>query len=75
MSELAWGRHYLMVAPEHFRVAYAINPFMDPRDQPDPAATRDQWHTLAGAIATAGGVVEVIEQRADAPDMVNVRNL
>ena len=75
MSELAWGRHYLMVAPEHFRVAYAINPFMDPRDQPDPAATRDQWHTLAGAIATAGGVVEVIEQRADAPDMVYAMNL
>jgi hypothetical protein len=33
-GELAWGREYLMVEPEHFRVDYAINPYMDPRDQP-----------------------------------------
>ena len=34
---LSWGRHYVMVEPEHFRVDYAINPFMDLADQPDPA--------------------------------------
>jgi len=75
VRELAWGRHYLMVAPEHFRVAYAINPYMDPRDQPDPAATRDQWHAIADAIAVAGGLVDVLEQRPDAPDMVYAMNL
>ena len=32
---LAWGRHYVMVEPSHFRVDYVINPFMDPSDQPD----------------------------------------
>ena len=27
---LAWGRHYVMVEPSHFRIDYVINPFMDP---------------------------------------------
>ena len=35
--ELSWGRHYLAVDPTHFRVDYAINPYMDLADQPDPA--------------------------------------
>ena len=26
---LAWGRHYAMVRPDHFRVDYRINPYMD----------------------------------------------
>jgi len=26
---LAWGRRYLMCRPEHFHVAYSINPWMD----------------------------------------------
>ena len=37
---LAWGHHYLMVEPNHFRVDYAINPFMHLDDQPDPVRTR-----------------------------------
>ena len=74
-SDLAWGRHYLMVEPEHFRVDYAINPFMDPADQPDPGATRDQWDAIATAIGVAGGTVDVLAQRPDAPDMVYAMNL
>ena len=35
-QQLSWGRHYLMVEPDHFRVDYAINPYMDLADQPDP---------------------------------------
>jgi N-dimethylarginine dimethylaminohydrolase len=72
---LSWGRHYLMVEPEHFRVEYAINPYMDPADQPDPSATRDQWDAIAASIREAGGVVDVLEQRPDAPDMVYAMNL
>jgi N-dimethylarginine dimethylaminohydrolase len=74
-TALAWGRRYLMVAPTHFRVDYAINPFMDLTRQPDPAATRDQWDAVAEAIAAAGGEVEVLAQRPDAPDMVYAMNL
>ena len=74
-AALDWGRHYLMVEPEHFRVEYAINPFMDPARQPDPAASRDQWDAVVAAIEEAGGVVDVLAQRPDAPDMVYAMNL
>jgi N-dimethylarginine dimethylaminohydrolase len=74
-TALAWGRRYLMVEPTHFRVDYAINPFMDLTRQPDPVATRDQWDAVAEAIAAAGGEVEVLAQRPDAPDMVYAMNL
>ena len=72
---LAWGRRYAMVEPNHFRVDYAINPYMDLRDQPDPGRTREQWLALGEAIAAAGGSVEVLDQRPDAPDMVYAMNL
>jgi N-dimethylarginine dimethylaminohydrolase len=74
-ATLAWGRHYLMVEPTHFRVDYAINPFMDLSRQPDPAVTREQWDAVAAAIADAGGEVDVLAQRPDAPDMVYAMNL
>jgi N-dimethylarginine dimethylaminohydrolase len=64
-----------MVRPDHFRVAYTINPFMDLARQPDPALAREQWDGLAAEIRAAGGEVEVLEQRPDAPDMVYAMNL
>ena len=73
--ELPWGRRYVMVRPDHFRVDYQINPFMDLAQQPDPTLTRAQWDGLVAAIRAAGGEVEVIEQRPDAPDMVYAMNL
>ncbi len=73
--QLQWGRRYLMVAPDHFRVDYAINPFMDVREQPDPERARQQWQGLADAIGAAGGEVDVLAQRPDAPDMVYAMNL
>jgi N-dimethylarginine dimethylaminohydrolase len=73
--ELAWGRRYLTVAPDHFRVDYAINPYMDVHDQPDPVRTREQWLAMVAALRAAGAEVEVLEQRPDAPDMVYAMNL
>ena len=72
---LAWGRHYVMVRPDHFRVDYRINPFMDLADQPDPTTALRQWNTLVGTIRSLGGEVDVIDQRDDAPDMVYAMNL
>jgi N-dimethylarginine dimethylaminohydrolase len=74
-TELAWGKQYVMVRPDHFRVDYQINPFMDLADQPDPARARQQWDTLVETIRSLGGEVEVIGQREDAPDMVYAMNL
>ena len=75
MAELAWGRHYVMVEPTHFRVDYVINPFMDPADQPDPERALRQWRGLVAAIEAHGGRVQALAQRPDAPDMVYAMNL
>src|SRR5690242_6525863 len=58
---LAWGRHYAMVRPDHFRVDYLINPYMDLDRQPDPDRAMDQWRGLVAAIEEAGGRVDVLE--------------
>jgi N-dimethylarginine dimethylaminohydrolase len=72
---LGWGRRYVMVRPDHFRVDYTINPYMDPADQPDRRRAMAQWVALRSTIERLGGTVEVVPQRADAPDMVYAMNL
>ena len=47
---LAWGRHYVMVEPSHFRIDYVINPFMDQSDQPDRDLALAQWRSLVATI-------------------------
>jgi N-dimethylarginine dimethylaminohydrolase len=64
-----------MVRPDHFRVDYAINPYMDPARQPDPRRAMAQWVDLLATIEALGGTVEVQPQRPDAPDMVYAMNL
>jgi N-dimethylarginine dimethylaminohydrolase len=76
MSEqLDWGWRYAAVRPDHFRVEYAINPYMDVRDQPDPARALAQWTDLVQTLQGLGATVEVLGQRPDAPDMVYAMNL
>jgi N-dimethylarginine dimethylaminohydrolase len=72
---LHWGRHYLAVRPDHFRVDYSINPYMDVSVQPDPALALAQWTALVEALRAAGARVDVLEQREDSPDMVYAMNL
>src|SRR4051794_10527262 len=64
-----------MVRPDHFRIDYAINPFMDTAIQPDLHRAMAQWVDLLTTIGRVGGTVEVVPQRADAPDMVYAMNL
>jgi N-dimethylarginine dimethylaminohydrolase len=72
---LAWGRSYVMVRPDHFRVDYVINPYMDTANQPDQARALAQWQELVRVIESLGGRVDAIAQRPDAPDMVYAMNL
>jgi N-dimethylarginine dimethylaminohydrolase len=74
-EQLGWGRRYAAVRPDHFRVEYAINPYMDVRDQPDPARALAQWADLVATLRSLGATVEVLGQRPDAPDMVYAMNL
>jgi N-dimethylarginine dimethylaminohydrolase len=64
-----------MVRPSHFRVDYQINPFMDLLRQPNRDHALTQWLSLVDAIEAAGGVVDVLPQRPDSPDMVYAMNL
>ncbi|MET0999527.1 MAG: arginine deiminase-related protein [Marmoricola sp.] len=74
-TELQWGHDYLMVEPNHFRIDYAINPFMHLDDQPDPVRSRAQWLGMVDAIEAAGGTVQVLPQLPTTPDMVYAMNL
>jgi len=71
---LAWGRRYLMCRPEHFHVAYSINPWMDVDAPLDVELALSQWDTLAATLESAGAVVERIAQQPSTPDMVYAMN-
>lgn len=72
---LDWGYEYAVVRPDHYRIDYVINPHMDVRHQPDPAAALRQWQAMIGAMKAAGATVHELDQRADSPDMVYAMNL
>lgn len=72
---LDWGYRYAAVRPDHFRVDYRINPFMDVSRQPDLPLALRQWDALVGTLHDVGAEVELIEQRPDSPDMVYAMNL
>ena len=73
-ASLAWGRRYLMCPPAHFRVDYAINPWMDRDSGVDAELALAQWGELAATIERAGGTVERIDPLATSPDMVYAMN-
>jgi N-dimethylarginine dimethylaminohydrolase len=63
------------VRPDHFRVDYVINPYMELSSQPDGLTAMAQWEHLVGTLERLGARVDVIQQRADTPDMVYAMNL
>ncbi|CAN5362600.1 hypothetical protein BH23ACT9_BH23ACT9_16400 [soil metagenome] len=71
-TSLTWGSRYLMCPPDHFEVAYAINPWMG--GTVDVALAQAQWRELATAIRAAGGTVEVMDAVPGLPDMVFTAN-
>ena len=74
-ATLPWGRRYAMVRPDHFRVDYQINPYMDLSEQPDAELALRQWEGLVARIEGLGGRVDALPQRVDSPDMVYAMNL
>jgi N-dimethylarginine dimethylaminohydrolase len=66
---------FLMTDPEHFQVAYEINPWMKPSAwRADPEAmkrhARRGWETLKAALEHAGADVRVMAGVAGLPDLV-----
>ena len=67
-------RRYLMCAPEHFQVSYAINPWMDPTGVVDRNRALAQWGALRQTYLDLGHVVELIHPEPGLPDMVFAAN-
>ncbi|WP_433570245.1 dimethylargininase [Streptomyces sp. CA-251247] len=70
----ATPRHYLMCAPTHFTVSYAINPWMEPSKPVDTALAVVQWERLRALYERLGHRVDLIEPVAGLPDMVYAAN-
>ncbi|MFD8499258.1 dimethylarginine dimethylaminohydrolase family protein [Amycolatopsis sp. NPDC059657] len=70
MIPQAAQRPFLLRDPEHFKVAFEINPWMSTKDQPDPDKTRQEWSDLALNLMKAGGTVHSAPSDPDWPDMV-----
>lgn len=61
---------YLMCPPDHFGIAYEINPWMDRTNQPDPDRAREQWYRLVACLKEAGARVEFLPPVPSLPDEV-----
>jgi N-dimethylarginine dimethylaminohydrolase len=70
----ATPRRYLMCRPDHFTVAYRINPWMDPAVPTDTTLAVRQWQTLHDTYRELGHEVELIDQLPGLPDMVYTAN-
>ncbi len=70
----ATKRTVLMCRPEHFTVAYRINPWMHPEDPTDTSLAVQQWDVLYKTYLDLGYEVELIDPIAGLPDMVYAAN-
>lgn len=73
-ERIATPRRYLMCRPEHFAVAYAINPWMDITRGADRDLAVRQWETLRQTYLSLGHEVELIDPEPGLPDMVFAAN-
>lgn len=71
---IATPRRYLMCPPEHYRVTYSINPWMDPTKPVDPVLALFQWEDLRDRYRALGHTVEVLDPLPELPDMVFAAN-
>lgn len=73
-TRTARTRQYVVCPPDHFDVAYAINPWMDPTVRVDRGRAVAQWEGLVAAYRDLGHRVSVLPAVAGLPDMVFVAN-
>jgi N-dimethylarginine dimethylaminohydrolase len=74
VSELTWGRRYLVCPPEHFGVLYEINSWMHTEVAVDPDRAAAQWEVLVATLRTAGATIEVLAPEPGLPDLVFTAN-
>ncbi|MGB3480598.1 MAG: dimethylargininase [Mycobacterium sp.] len=67
-------RRYVMTAPTHFSVEYAINPWMDTSTPVDTHLALSQWNTLRQTYLSLGHTVDLVPPEPGLPDMVYAAN-
>jgi N-dimethylarginine dimethylaminohydrolase len=70
---------FLMCAPDHFGVAYKINPWMDPNswgrsDRALAAASRAEWAAFHHALVELGAEISLVPPAPGVPDLVFTAN-
>ena len=70
----ATKRSYLMCRPDHFTVAYAINPFMHPGEPTDTGLAIRQWEILKDTYRSLGHDVDLLDPVPGLIDMVFAAN-
>jgi len=73
-EELGWGRHFLLCPPDHFAVAYEINPWMAKGVEVNRDRAQGQWQNLKEALEEAGAKVELLAAEPAVPDLVFTAN-
>jgi N-dimethylarginine dimethylaminohydrolase len=74
MSELTWGRRYLMCPPQHFGVLYEITPWMHREVSVQLDDALAQWHRLVDTLRAAGAEVAIMDPQPEVPDLVFTAN-
>lgn len=69
-----YNRDLLMCRPRYFRIAYQINPYMDPHVQPDPRELKKEYANILAAHVNAGRTVRFLDPDPDRPDMTYTAN-
>lgn len=64
----------LMCPPDHFTVAYEINPFMHAEVEVDNARAKEEWESLRSTLEACGAAVEVMDPQPGLPDLVFTAN-
>lgn len=67
-------RSVLMCRPDHYRIAYEINPWMHRANAVDRPLAARQWDGLAGLLRESGVNISLVPQSANVPDMVFTAN-
>ncbi len=64
----------LMCPPDHYRIEYEINPWMDRSVASDPDEAARQWGALRETLVDLGAEVELMEPEPGLPDLVFTAN-
>jgi N-dimethylarginine dimethylaminohydrolase len=74
VTQLNWGRRFLMCRPDNFDVFYEINPWMQSEVKPDTEKAIIQFEGLVETLTAAGAEIEFMPPVPGLPDLVFTAN-